>query len=462
MKTTINVLIIDDEPDIRELLSITLARMGCDTYSADNVHTAYEQLRQHPIDLCLTDLKLPDGSGIEIVQEIQRHYHHIPVIVITAHGSMDIAIQAMKSGAFDFLNKPVDLAHLRTLITSAISATAAIQENEELTDIIGVSTIMQTLKGRIKKVARSQAPIYISGESGSGKELVARAIHNQSPRSEGAFIALNCGAIPSELMESELFGHIKGSFTGATQDKDGLFKSAENGTLFLDEVADLPLEMQVKLLRALQEKTIRPIGSATEIPTNVRILCATHKNLQQEVEHKKFRSDLFYRINVIELQVPPLRERMDDIDALIYFILRKIAKENKTDVIQLSSDAVAQLKSYDFPGNIRELENILERATTLCEDNIIDSDDLLFTPARTSQAHTPPTSQPLPVAAIKDTTHQLQESQSLDDHLENIEKNIIINALEKNRWNRTNTAKALGISFRSLRYRLKKLGLETD
>ena len=484
------VLIVDDEPDIRELLSITLSRMHCEPHCAEDLTTASHLLENRQFQLCLTDLRLPDGSGIELVEKIQRLQIDLPVIVITAYGSMDVAIRAMKAGAFDFITKPVDLTHLRTLINNASSLVAKKKAAQPLSDIVGESVAIQLLKQKINKVSRSQAPVYISGESGSGKELVARAIHRQSPRVEAPFVAVNCGAIPSELMESELFGHVKGSFTGAHQDKPGLFLAAEGGTLFLDEVADLPLEMQVKLLRVLQEKSIRPVGAAKEIATNVRILCATHKNLQAEVERQHFRSDLFYRINVIEIAVPPLRERIEDIALLTESILKKLALANQTIAPNMTSGALVALQSYNFPGNVRELENTLERAMALCEGNQIDTGDLQL-PDNAQICHVQnDLSLPKPTAVgagkqrikKRSTERNLTENSvdfiedsldldqgffdlaegSLDNHLEGVEKGIIINALEKNHWNRTSTAKELGISFRSLRYRLKKLGLDED
>ncbi len=447
---TISALIIDDEPDIRELLEITLGRMGLETSSAATVTEAKEQLAQHDFSICLTDMRLPDGSGLDIVAHIQQHKPEMPVAVITAHGSMDTAIESMKAGAFDFLSKPVDLVNLRSLITTAlkVSKTASHQKKTAPT-ILGESAPVQKLLKQVSKVARSQAPIFINGESGTGKELVARAIHYQGPRAEGPFIPVNCGAIPSELMESEFFGHTKGSFTGASNDKQGLFQAAHGGTLFLDEVADLPLDMQVKLLRAIQEKAVRAVGSQEEKIIDVRILSATHKDLPAEIETGRFRNDLFYRINVIQLSVPALRERSDDIALLCQAFLQKFAQESGLPEPKLNPQAQADLANYPFPGNIRELENILERAYTLCEDDTITADDLhlAHTDSKTSGKSEP---------AIKSRG----EIDSLDDYLEDIEKDVIIQALEESRWNRTATAKKLGLSFRSLRYRLKKLGLD--
>lgn len=470
---TKRALIIDDEPDIRELLEITLGRMQITTDAVANLKSAMEQLTQHHYDLCLTDMRLPDGSGLQLVEHIQHQYPHLPVAVITAHGSIDIAIESMKAGAFDFISKPVDLPTLRKLVNTAIqSGQLPSQEVNKSTPIIGQSKAIQELVRSIEKLARSQAPVYISGESGSGKELVAKSIHELGPRATKPFIAVNCGAIPRELMESEFFGHKKGSFTGAHQDKTGLFQAAEGGTLFFDEVADLPLDMQVKLLRAIQEKSIRPIGSAEEITTDVRILCATHKNLEKEVNDGRFRQDLFYRLNVIQLNVPPLRERRADISLLTTHLLQKIAHEVNLPTPTLSSTAQQRLENYAFPGNVRELENILERAFTLCESNIIDADDLqlrattdLTTDSSSStpaNARLSPQQQQRISSNIVDYPARCAEYPSLDDYLVDVEKEILCHALEQAKWNKTLAAKQLGITFRSLRYRLQKLGLDDE
>ncbi len=462
-------LIIDDEPDIRELLEITLGRMNIETTSAENVKQAKQALTDKEFSLCLTDMNLPDGNGLEIVEFCQKHCPDLPIAVITAHGNVDIAIESMKAGAFDFISKPVDLASLRKLVNIAIQSKDSREKLSTKTiSLIGKSSVILEMEQRIQKLARSQAPVYISGESGSGKELVARSIHQQGPRGEMPFIAVNCGAIPRELMESEFFGHTKGSFTGAHQDKPGLFKSAEGGTLFFDEVADLPLEMQVKLLRAIQEKSVRPVGADVETKTDVRILCATHKNLEKEVQLGNFRQDLFYRLNVIQLTVPPLRERAEDIPLLTTFLLKKIATDANTTSPTLTPAASTTLMGYPFYGNVRELENILERAFTLSDDAFIDIDDLSL-PSITQQE----TNEASPDAATKkaDPTitasgHSLSHYQqclaygSLDDYLEKIEKEVLNTTLEKSKWNKTAAAKKLKISFRSLRYRLKKLALE--
>ena len=440
-------LVIDDEPDIRELLEITLNRMNIQTICAENIASAKLLLKQNNVDLCLTDMKLPDGNGLDLVDYIQKSKTPIPVAVITAHGNMDTAITAMKKGAFDFLSKPVDLTVLRQLVNNALKLSQQPQQNQERRTryiLLGDSQLMKDIRGQIAKVARSQAPVYISGESGSGKELVAKLIHKQSPRQEAEFIAVNCGAIPHELMESEFFGHKKGSFTGATADKKGLFQAADGGTLFLDEVADLPLSLQVKLLRAIQEKKIRPIGEQQEIAINVRLLSATHKNLKHMVEAGEFRQDLYYRINVIELTCPPLRARASDISELANHLLSKLAADNNQTQPILSQSALTALKQYNFPGNVRELENILERALALYDGNIIEPEDLN-----------------LPVINILPEADSFDPAEiSLEDYLEGIEKEALSRALEENKWNKTATAKHLGLTFRSLRYRLKKLGLD--
>ncbi len=440
-------LIIDDEPDIRELLEITLNRMNIQTLCAENITSAKKLLEKHSFDLCLTDMKLPDGNGLDLIDYIQKSKNPMPIAVITAHGSMDIAITAMKKGAFDFLSKPVDLTVLRQLINNALKLSAQPQTTKERRMrhlLLGDSQLMRDIRSNIDKVARSQAPVYISGESGSGKELIAKLIHQQSPRNEAPFIAINCGAIPAELMESEFFGHKKGSFTGATADKQGLFQAAEGGTLFLDEVADLPLALQVKLLRAIQEKKIRPVGGHQEISTNIRLLSATHKDLNAMVERGEFRQDLYYRINVIDLVSPPLRNRASDIPELAEHLLAQLAASNGQQQPTLSKEAIHGLKHYHFPGNVRELENILERALALYDGKTIELDDLNL-----------PCSTELPKA------EKFNPSEiSLEDYLEEIEKEALSKALEENRWNKTETAKHLGLTFRSLRYRLKKLGLD--
>jgi two-component system response regulator PilR (NtrC family) len=437
------VLIVDDEPDIRELLEITLGRMKLDTYCARNAGEALALLQREPFDLCLTDMRLPDGSGLELVQHIQQHYPQVPVAMITAFGSLDTAINALKAGAFDFLTKPVDLTRLRELVTSALLLPvpgSAIDRR-----LLGESPPMRDLRKQIEKLARSQAPVYISGESGSGKELVARLIHERGPRASQPFVPVNCGAIPTELMESECFGHRKGSFSGAIEDKPGLFQAAHGGTLFLDEVADLPLPMQVKLLRAIQEKAVRSVGGQQEVVVDVRILCATHKDLGAEVAAERFRQDLYYRLNVIELRVPPLRERRDDIEPLASHMLKRLAADSGQPAAKLHPNALDTLKNYRFPGNVRELENMLERAHTLCENKLIEASDL-----RLAEGN----------CAAEGGAPDLTQIDNLEAYLENVERQLLLQALEETRWNRTAAAQRLNLSFRSMRYRLKKLGLD--
>ena len=447
-----NVLVIDDEPDIRELLDITLTRMGLDSTSVGGMTEALATLDKQRFDLCLTDMRLPDGDGLEIVKYIQKRFPQLPVAVITAHGNVEAAVTALKSGAFDFVSKPVDLQMLRKLIEAALQLTPETAESgndaTERSLLLGDSPAMRKLRGMINKLARSQAPVFIQGESGTGKELVAREIHRAGPRAEHPFIAVNCGAIPGELMESEFFGHKKGSFTGAIADKEGLFATAEGGTLFLDEVADLPLNMQVKLLRAIQERAIKPIGEQHERPVDVRILSASHKDLHDEVAAGRFRQDLFYRLNVIELQVPPLRERREDVEILANHFLRRIAAQWGTPPARLSPEALEKLRGYDFPGNVRELENILERACTLSDSDIIDATDLELPEPRQKQQKS--------TAAPATST----SSGKLTDSLANQEKAAILEALEETRWNKTAAAKRLGMTLRQLRYRLTKFGIE--
>jgi two-component system response regulator PilR (NtrC family) len=464
-------LIVDDEPDIRELLEITLGRMAIDTRAASDLSAAFRLLGEEPFDFCLTDMQLPDGNGLELVRRIGSDHPGLPVAVITAFGSMDTAIEALKAGAFDFVQKPVDLEQLRALIDSALKLSTLPGPNgsHERTRMTGTSPAMVQLREQIVRLARSQAPIYVSGESGSGKEIAARLIHELGPRRDGPFVPVNCGAIPSELMESEFFGHRKGSFTGATSDKEGLFQAAHGGTLFLDEVADLPLPMQVKLLRAIQEKAVRPVGGQQEIPIDVRVLSATHKDLAEEVEEGRFRQDLYYRLNVIELPVPALRDRVSDIPELAADILARLAEEYATTAPVMGDDALAALASYDFPGNVRELENVLERAFTLCDRRVIREAELNLgarAGRRSERVASAPAASSAPVPTRTDVPpadaagESLPAGESLEDYLEGIERRLITHALEANRWNKTAAAKTLGITFRALRYRLKKLGLE--
>ncbi|MFK2877424.1 sigma-54-dependent transcriptional regulator [Rhodanobacter hydrolyticus] len=463
------VLVIDDERDIRELLTITLGRMDLQVDAVGTVTEARRALGERSYDLCFTDMRLPDGTGHEIVEHISANHPDMPVAMITAYGNVDAAVNALKAGAFDFVSKPVDIQMLRQLVRTALrlaeekrSGKSAAKAGGAGERLVGDSSAMQQVRSTIAKLARNQAPVYIAGESGVGKELVARLIHEQGPRASGPFIPVNCGAIPSELMESEFFGHRKGSFTGAHTDKEGLFQAAHGGTLFLDEVAELPLHMQVKLLRAIQEKAVRPIGAREEVPVDVRILSATHKNLAALVEQGQFRQDLFYRINVIELRVPPLRERRGDVSLLSNHILQGLARKDGGAPRRLLAEAQQALESYDFPGNVRELENILERATAMCDGDTIAADDLML-PQRLqrleSAAVQPPSGNG---AAAPATTPPVSSAAAggLDDYISNLERSAIMKALEESRYNKTAAAKKLGITFRALRYKLKKLGID--
>jgi len=453
-----SALIIDDEPDILELLSMTLQQMNVVCTTAESVETAKVCLNSESFDLCLTDMKLPDGDGLEIVAHIQDICPKTPVAIITAHGNMELSIEAMKLGAFDFVSKPVELSRLRSMVSSALRQKDHTEKSPKNTvyRLYGQSPQMQRVRDTIEKLARSQAPVYISGESGSGKELVARLIHEQGGRYNGPFIPVNCGAIPSELMESEFFGHKKGSFTGAVSNKTGLFAAADGGTLFLDEVADLPLVMQVKLLRAIQERAIRPVGSEKEIPVNIRILSATHHDLAKQVQEGAFRQDLFYRINVIELKVPPLSQRQGDIPELVDALLKRICRDDQ--VPKISDEAMMLLEQYHFPGNVRELENILERALTLSGGKNIKADDLQL------PDHTRKTLHSASNSSLDNTTPQSSSykrgEQTLDEYLERLERQAISETLEACRWNKTAAARELGITFRAMRYKLKKLRLE--
>ena len=467
---TRSALIVDDEADIRELLVLTLGRMGLRTDTAPSLTVAREMLATVAYDLCLTDMRLPDGSGLELISEISTRFPDTPVAMITAFGNVEAAVEALKAGAFDFVSKPLDINVLRGLVRQALELNAKRQERPDAgSRLLGDSEPMVALRNTIAKVARSQAPVHIAGESGTGKELVARTIHAQGSRAGGPFIPVNCGAIPSELMESEFFGHKKGSFTGANADKPGLFQSADGGTLFLDEVAELPLPMQVKLLRAIQEKSIRPVGAAAELPVDVRILSATHKDLGQLVNDGRFRHDLYYRINVIEMRVPPLRERDGDLSLLSGAILQRLAQAMKRNTPTLAADAVAALETYAFPGNVRELENILERALALADGDAIHAEDLRLpaniaaTPAAVAAAYTNATLKP-DVAAPPPDPRTLgprdTASTALPSYIEEIERAAIQQALQENRYNKTKAAAALGITFRALRYKLKKLGID--
>lgn len=505
-------LIVDDERDIRELLVMALGRMGLRTATAATLAEARAQLAQDRFDLCLTDMRLPDGSGLDLVADIAEHHPDMPVAMITAYGNVEAAVDALKAGAFDFVSKPVELPVLRSLVQRALdlrkrgvrtgggsadAPDAVDADHNPLSRLTGSSEAVQALRQTVAKVARSQAPVHIAGESGTGKELVARTIHAAGGRADGPFVPVNCGAIPAELMESEFFGHKKGSFTGAHSDKVGLFQAAEGGTLFLDEIAELPLPMQVKLLRAIQEKSVRAVGSNAEVKVDVRILSATHKDLARQVSEGRFRHDLYYRINVIELRVPPLRERDDDLIDLVGSILQRLGDTHGRNGLSLDDDAIDALRAYPFPGNIRELENILERAIALADGDAITAEDLHLpsAPPARHAAPTPATAPamvysevfgpgPAPVAAPDAAAHTVPPSPApsapptmpiddpaelnpmdtsssrLPEMMEQMERDAIQQALLDNRYNKTKTAAALGITFRALRYKLKKLGID--
>jgi two-component system, NtrC family, response regulator PilR len=451
------VLVVDDEAHIRELLGMTLSRMGLDAQCAASTAEAFALLARNHYDLCLTDMRLSDGDGLAVVEYVAKHHPNLPVAVITAHGSAENAVAALKAGAFDYVSKPVQLQQLRTLVQQALKLTVVDKprktsksQAQSPRDLLGASAAVQQVRQMIGKVARSQAPVYISGESGSGKELAARLIHQQSVRSDGPFFPVNCGAIPENLMESEFFGYRKGAFTGATQDKQGFFQAAHGGTLFLDEVAELPLAMQVKLLRVIQEKAVRQVGSTEEIPVDARILSATHQDLRQLVAAGDFRQDLFYRLAVIELTMPPLRELPEDIPVVAAEILSRLTAPLKVGPPKLGFGALKALQGYAFPGNVRELENILERALALASGDEIRVEDLQLGAHKDAQTIT------------QQDLVGLRSATPLPEYLERIEKGAILEALEKTRYNRTAAARLLGITFRALRYRMERLGIKDE
>jgi two-component system, NtrC family, response regulator PilR len=436
------VLVVDDEPDIRELLELTLLKMGLGVASAASIAEAKERLKDEPYDLCLTDMRLPDGEGLELVRHIVGLVDDLPVAVITAHGSAENAVAALKAGAFDYVSKPVGLEQLRALVRSALSLPAAAPPKDE--KLLGESAPLVQVRELIAKLSRTQAPVYISGESGSGKELAARLIHENGARRDKPFVPVNCGAIPETLMESEFFGYKKGAFTGAADDRDGFFQAANGGTLFLDEVAELPLAMQVKLLRAIQEKRVRKVGATQEDPVDVRIISATHQNLAGLLAAGRFRQDLFYRLNVIELKMPPLRECREDVPAIAGRILERLARQNGVPTPRLEPAALQELANYDFPGNVRELENILERALALSSSSEVSPEDLRLVPATDAEPASGGAGETLP------------------EYLDGLERKAILEALGKTGFNRTAAAKLLGITFRQLRYRMQRLGITDE
>lgn len=455
-----HALIVDDEADIRELLEITLARMGLRTHGASTVAEAKAMLAEHEFDLCFTDMRLPDGDGIALLHHIQRDRPGLPVAVITAYGNAQAAVESLKAGAFDFVSKPVDLQVLRKLVDAALKLRNPVSAPAPADGgLLGQAPGIDNLRAMVERLARSQAPVHIAGESGTGKELVARLIHARSPRSAAPFVPVNCGAIPSELMESEFFGHLRGSFTGASRDKIGLFQAAEGGTLFLDEVGDLPLHMQVKLLRALQERAVRPVGGETEIPVNVRVISATHKDLGQLLAQGSFRQDLYYRLNVIEIRTPPLREHAEDIPLLAQAILARLAQSNGLPATpELTAEALRRLQAYAFPGNVRELENVLERAVTLSDGKRIAAGELQLRGDAGNGGQ--PAVQMATGPGSPASGDAGKNGAAFEDQMEEIERRAIREALEKARYNKTKAAALLGMSFRSLRYRIKKLGIE--
>jgi two-component system response regulator PilR (NtrC family) len=451
------VLIVDDEADIRELLVVTLSRMGVDADTASSLKEAQEALKARSYDLCLTDMRLPDGDGLMVLRHIAENYGNTPVAVITAFGSTENAVAALKAGAFDYLAKPIKLEQLRPLVMSALKLPRPAQQRRVsigetplpgVPRLLGESTVMQRAREMIGKLARSQAPVYITGESGSGKEVAARLIHIGSARADAPFVAVNCGAIPENLMESEFFGYKKGAFTGADNDKLGYLQAAQKGTLFLDEVGDLPLAMQVKLLRVIQEKKVRRVGDTQEEPIDVRVISATHRSLADQVEAGQFRQDLFYRLNVIELKMPSLREIPEDIPLMVQQVVERIAKLAGNPPPKIADEAMMAMRRYDFPGNVRELENILERALALCSNNTILESDLYLTQT-TNKDKVAPLDGALGTRGLP-----------LHDFLDQIEREAITKALEATRFNKTAAAKLLGITFRSLRYRLDRLGID--
>ena len=436
------VLLVDDEPDILELLEMTLTGMGLKVDKARGVREAVSLLAEKRYDLCLTDMRMPDGDGLEVVRYITAKRMDLPVAVITAHGNMENAITVLKAGAFDYLAKPLSLEQLRSLVKSALSLPHAEPADDTRQLLLGRAAAMQKVRDLIEKVARSQAPVHISGESGSGKELAARLIVQSGARRDQPMVSVNCGAIPENLMESEFFGYKKGSFTGADKDKEGLFQAANGGTLFLDEVADLPLTMQVKLLRAIQEKRVRKVGATAEEPVDVRIISATHIDLAERVKQGQFRQDLFYRLNVIPIQMPALRELREDIPQIAQ---QKLDQLSAGSPVRFTEGALAALKNYNFPGNVRELENIIERALALCSGDVIEEQDLHLLPAERAQ---------------QDAV-EMGEKYPLPEYLDRVEKEALLEALHKTGFNRTAAAKLLGLTFRTIRYRMERLGIKS-
>lgn len=464
------VLLVDDEQDLCMLMQMSLSRMGIKTHMAHHLQQAKYFFSEYKYDACITDLNLPDGSGLELVRHVAQHYPKTPIAVLTAYGNMEIAIAALKAGAFDFVSKPINQLHLQQLLQKALHVpNLAVNATEipiEQSMLIGESAVICKLRETIKKIARSQAPVFITGESGTGKEVVANLIHQLSNRSDSPFIAINCGAISEELMESELFGHKKGCFSGATQDKQGLILAADGGTLFLDEIAELSLAMQAKLLRAVQEKKVRPLGSETEVEVDFRIISASHQNIEALVEQGRFRHDLFFRIHVMDILLPPLRERGHDILILASYFIQNICAEWQISPKQLSESAKTFLLEQYYSGNVRELRNIIEKAITMCDEDRLEIQHLQPAPLRgTKRVENIDTEEKLsttPMAVETSAQSQNIPEEGLEEYLEKVEKEVLLSALHQTHWNRTLAAKKLGMTFRSLRYRLKKFGLDID
>jgi two-component system response regulator PilR (NtrC family) len=499
-----SLLVVDDEPDLRTLYELTLLREGYDIETAGSVEDAWSQLKDRTFSAVITDMRLPDGSGLDLLRRIEESGRREKTVVITAYGSAESAVEALKAGAYDYLTKPVDLKLFRSVIASALGRTAAsgptVQPDQlpseqggarpprppraaapsgpgpgpgsatgALARLAGNSMAMQQVRGLVEKVARSMAPVLVQGESGVGKELVARAIHDVSARAALPFIAVNCGAIPEQLLEAEFFGYRKGAFTGAHEDRDGFFQAARGGTLFLDEIGDLPVSMQSKLLRSIQERSVRPVGATQELPLDVRIVSATHKNLAAEVQGGRFRQDLYYRLNVIQIRVPALRERLEDLPAICERVLDRIAADaGVSPAPQLTRSALAFLTRYPFAGNVRELENLLHRAVALSEGDAIDADDLdlpesgfgdsghgelVALQAEASAAAPGAVAAPVPAAPTL-------LPGDLAAYLDGVERDILVRALERYRFNRTAAGASLGLSLRQMRYRMARLGVQ--
>ncbi|MCA0177620.1 MAG: sigma-54 dependent transcriptional regulator [Proteobacteria bacterium] len=464
------VLVVDDEPDLLTLYELTLLREGHDVDTAASVEEAWARLTERVYALVICDLRLPDGNGLDLLRRLEAGKRRERVVVVTAYGSTENAVEALKAGAFDYLSKPVDLRQFRQLVNTALGQTpTAPQSAPQATSrlpppvspraLVGDAPAMAQVRERVDKVARSMAPVLVQGESGTGKELVARAIHAASPRAGQPFVAVNCGAIPENLIEAEFFGYRKGAFTGANEDRMGFFQAAQGGTLFLDEIGDLPLSMQPKLLRVIQERAVRPVGATAEVPTNVRIVSATHRDLATEVAEGRFRQDLYYRLNVIAITVPPLRERLTDLLALAQALLERIAHDaGVADAPMLTGDALARLTRHPFPGNVRELENLLHRAVAMAAGAEIDEADLGL------PAHEPDALDEAAAAADAERASASGEPSAdlptdLARHLDEVERALLLQALHAHGFNRTAAGARMGLTLRQMRYRMARLGI---